>query len=357
MNEDNAQVGGQAVIEGVMMRSPHAMAVAVRRRSGEIVVREETWNALWSRSWWARLPVFRGALILVESLMNGFRALSFAADEADLEGGRRTSGLVQVLASAQPWLAVPTPDTRNERSFQALGPLIASIVIALGLFVGVPHLLAWLVGWLTGGNWGVDSFAFHLLDGMFKLGIFVGYISLISRIPEIRRVFEYHGAEHKVVNTYERGRPLALDEVRMQGTFHARCGTSFILFVLILSIALFAAVLPFIPPVSSLPVLNHLAMVLIKVPLMAPLAGLAYELNRWAARNPGSAGVSLLVMPGRWMQGLTTREPDDDQLEVALAAMRVTLYREQRWGQLGDVGPSVVVYPNLAALEAQLDAP
>lgn len=385
MTEEQINVGGQAVIEGVMMRSPRAMAVAVRRASGELVVREEPWVPIWSPAL-TQIPVLRGALVLVESVLNGFNALSFAAEEADLDaerarttmGGTATFGVLggllrglgahtaRLFASLLVSTTGPSSNGRRDRPGQA-GTLALSLVFALGLFVGLPHLLAWLVGWLTGGGWGVDSFAFHLLDGIFKLGIFVGYISLIARIPEIRRVFEYHGAEHKVVNTYERGRPLDMDEVRLQGTFHARCGTSFILFVLVLSIFAFAVILPFVPPVSSNPLLNHLGMILIKVPLMAPLAGLAYEVNRWAARNPGTAGVALLVLPGRWMQRLTVREPDDNQLEVALAALKVALHAETQysaqevaslgrtWGRAA--GPKVTVHESLEALEASLLEP
>jgi uncharacterized protein YqhQ len=363
VNEKPTNVGGQAVIEGVMMRSPRAMAVAVRRPSGELVVRDEPWNPIWSRSGLMKVPVARGALVLVESVMNGYAALGFAAEEAERAGGAGPPGArgasllgaalrlpALVAAGASGDGAGPRDGARGERA----GALALSIVLALGLFVGLPHLLAWLVGWLTGGHWDVDSFAFHALDGVFKLGIFVGYISLIAQIPEIRRVFEYHGAEHKAVNTFERGRPLALDEVRLQGTFHARCGTSFILFVLVLSILVFSVVFPLIPPVSESPLLNHLAMIAIKVPLMVPLAGLAYEVNRWAARHPGTAGVGLLTAPGRWMQKLTTREPDDTQLEVALAALKVCLERE---AGAGPKAVTVEVYADLGELEARLAAP
>lgn len=358
MNEASIQVGGQAVIEGVMMRSPEAMAVAIRRPSGEIVVRDEPWRPLWSHTPLTRVPVLRGAFVLVESVLNGYQALGFAAEEAEGVEHPASRGLSVLSAACRlPALLAAGvsgsggPSRGSGRSSRA-GALAVSIVLALSLFVGLPHLLAWLVGWLTGGHWDVDSFVFHALDGGFKLAIFVGYIALISRIPEVARVFEYHGAEHKVVNTFERGRPLALDEVRLQGTFHARCGTSFMLFVLLLSIGVFAVVLPLVPPVSDAPILNHLAMILIKMPLMIPLAGMAYEVNRWAARHPGTAGVALLVAPGRWMQQLTTREPDDDQLEIALAAMKACLARESR---TVDDEARVRVHPDLASLEESLE--
>ena len=360
-------VGGQAVIEGVMMRAPNAMAVAVRRASTQqIVVLDQPWRPLWTYApphvarvlrTLAPLPVIRGALVLVESLFNGFQALSFAAEEAE-HGGRHHSTFVDTIgyrllsltgligAGAGPHSAPP-----SQRSST---PLIISLVMALTLFVGLPHALAMFVSWLIGGGWDIDSLAFHLLDGGFKLAIFIAYVASIGQIPEVRRVFEYHGAEHKVVNAFERGRALALDEVRLQDTFHARCGTSFVLLVLTLSIAFFSIVLPLLPPISGNPLLNHLALVLIKVPLMMPLAGLAYEFNRWLARQPGSITIELMLAPGRWMQQLTTREPNDQQLEIALAALKVALERQNLIGHRGEA--TVRVFDNLAALEMTLSS-
>lgn len=304
-------VGGQAVIEGVMMRAPRSMAIAVRRPDGSIVVREDAWISIWEQIKFLRWPLFRGAVVLIESLYNGLQALNFAAAHAMID---------------------ETPKERAPAEIETGGSnaltMAFSFMLAIGLFVGLPHLLAWGTGELAGADLGVDSFLFHVLDGVFKLAIFVGYIAAISLIPEIRRVFEYHGAEHKVVNVYENELPLTVENARSFTTFHARCGTSFILFVLVLSIFMFAVVFPFIPTVSDITIVNHLAMILIKVPLMVPLAGIAYEINRYAARHPDQFWVQALVVPGRLMQKLTTKEPSDDQLEIALAAMQAALARE-----------------------------
>jgi uncharacterized protein YqhQ len=208
------------------------------------------------------------------------------------------------------------------------GTIALSLILAMGLFVGAPHLLTWGAGRAAGTDLPVESFAFHAIDGVFKLAIFIGYIAMISRIPEIRRVFQYHGAEHMVVNTYENNEALTVENAKKWTTFHARCGTSFILFVLVLSIFMFAAIFPFIPRVSEVALLNHAAMILIKIPLMIPLSGIAYEINRYAAKHPQQIWVQALVLPGRLMQKLTTRIPSDDQLEIALAAMRAALRRE-----------------------------
>jgi uncharacterized protein YqhQ len=303
-NINKPYVGGQAVLEGVMMRSPRSLAIAVRRPDGSIVVREDAWISIWERLRFLRWPLLRGSVVLAESLYNGLQALSFSAEQAAAE-----------------------PDKPQSKASTA-GTMAFSFVLAIGLFVGLPHLLAYGTGRVAGADLDVDAFAFHVLDGLFKIAIFVGYIAAISMVPEIRRVFQYHGAEHKVVNTYENGQELTVANARANTTFHARCGTSFVLFVLTLSIFMFAAVFPFIPRVSEITIVNHLAMIVVKIPLMLPLAGLAYEINRYASSHPGQLWVQLIVWPGRLMQRLTTREPSEDQLEIALAAMQAALHRE-----------------------------
>lgn len=333
---DKPYVGGQAVIEGVMMRSPRCLAIAVRRPDGTIVLREDAWISIWERMKFLRWPGFRGAVVLAESVYNGIQALNFAAEqslvepsdddapEADSAPKAGDSAAEVVAKKTAPREAEPAEGS----SAGTAGTIAFSFLLAIGLFVGLPHALAWLSGEAVGHPLDVDSFGFHLLDGLFKLGIFVAYIGGISLIPEIRRVFEYHGAEHKVVNVYENGEELSLDNAKRYTTFHARCGTSFILFVLVLSIFMFAAIFPLIPKVSDITLVNHIAMIFIKVPLMLPLAGIAYEINRYAARHPTQFWVQGIVFPGRLMQKLTTREPSEDQLEIALAAMRAALARE-----------------------------
>ena len=325
-----------------MMRAPRCMAVAVRRADGTIVVREDAWVSIWERWRFLRWPGFRGAVILAESVYNGLQALNFAADQALVEApGDQTKGAAspsnertegsdgaETPTAPTPSEGPPGPPAATESGGSNAGTIAMSFALAMALFVGLPHLLAWGAGRATGAGSDVDSFGFHLLDGIFKLAIFVGYIAGISLIPEIRRVFQYHGAEHKVVNVYENGLPVTLDNARRFTTFHARCGTSFVLFVLVLSIFMFAAVFPFVPRVSDIALVNHVAMIFIKIPLMLPLSGVAYEINRYAARHPDQWWVQLLVGPGRLMQRLTTREPDDDQLEIAIAAMRAALRRE-----------------------------
>lgn len=358
-------VGGQAVIEGVMMRGPRSLAVAARRPDGTIVIREDAWIGLFDRWPFLKWPFFRGTAVLVESLFNGIQALNFSSlVQAEAERNRAEAagetGPAPKPAASEGTVSAPHAPSQKDKAAIA-ATLAFSFVLALGMFVALPHLLAWGTGVVTKQDLGVDSFAFHALDGAFKIAIFVGYIWAISRIPEIKRVFQYHGAEHKAINVYEHNLELTVANAKTFTTFHARCGTSFILFVLTLSIFVFAAIFPLIPRVSEVTVLNHLAMVLIKIPLMLPLAGLAYEVNRYAAQHPTQFWVQAIVFPGRLMQKLTTQEPTDDQLEIALAAMRAALRREAEVAAKAPVvaretaaAPLVAVYKNFGEVVAEM---
>ncbi|MEE2904616.1 MAG: DUF1385 domain-containing protein [Myxococcota bacterium] len=338
--EEQAYVGGQAVIEGVMMRSPRALAVAVRKGNGSIIVREDVWVSLFERIKFLRWPFLRGSVVLIESLYNGIQALNFSAQHAEIESDSTNEALQKTADTEEQHVSGSIySESDVEEAEPAQSPLSTaftigvSLLMAFGLFKGLPHFLTVLVDKLAGSgvNLSVDQFGFHALDGVFKLSIFVAYVSGISMIPEIRRVFQYHGAEHKSINAYEQGLELTLENARKQTTFHARCGTSFVLFVLVLSIFVFAAVFPFVPRIAENEYLNHVAMLAFKVPLMLPLAGLAYEINRYAARHPEQFWVQALVVPGALMQKITTKEPDDEQLEIALSAMRAAIHAEDRY--------------------------
>lgn len=308
-------IGGQAVIEGVMMRSPKSLAIGVRRPDGGIVLREEAWLSFSARLPFLRWPLLRGAAMLVESLYNGIVALNFSAsvaypedDKAQKEAAKGKSGL---------WLT-----------------LAVSMAFAFGLFKGVPHLSAWGLGRLLGGEGGtalpMSSPLFHLADGGIKLALFVGYIALISRMDEVKRLFMYHGAEHKSVHVWEAAEPLDVEHARPKTTAHPRCGTSLILLVIATSIVVFAGVLPFVPQVFANDFAQALFLLGVKMPLLLPIAGLAYEAQRYAARNPSNPLIRALIAPGMLLQRLTTREPGDRELEVALAALKKTVWREQQ---------------------------
>lgn len=323
-------VGGQAVIEGVMMRSPGSFAVAVRRRDRSIVVRERPVNNFLSRYRFFRWPLIRGAVVLLESVTNGIGALNFAADQAMLDeetpkaAGETTAVVPPVLLDTT--TGGPTGASQGAAFW---GTLAVSLVLGLALFVGLPHGLTYLVGALVPGGIALDSGLFHLVDGTFKLAVFVVYIVLIGRLEDIRRLFMYHGAEHKAVHTFEAGRELVVAEAEIMSTAHPRCGTSLVLWVVGISILVFAAAFPFFPRFFDNDLAHHTLAVLAKILLSFPIAGIAYELQRFAARHPRSRLVSAMIRPGMAMQSLTTREPSPGQLEVALTALRKVLWRER----------------------------
>ncbi len=311
-------IGGQAVLEGVMMRSPKSFVVAVRRPDKQIVVREQAWETLLGGIKPLRWPLLRGSIVLIESLWNGMSALNFSAEQSMPE---------EAKDGAAPATA-PRQASAKERAALA-GTLVISLALGMALFVGLPHLLTWLIGVALGVPLDTTSFAFHAVDGVIKAAIFVLYLALISRLPDIKRVFEYHGAEHKAIWAYESQQPLTPENAARFTTLHPRCGTSFILIVLAMSIVFFAMVFPFVPKLSDVGILNQLGMIAVKLPLMLPLAGLSYELQRFSARPNAPGFIKALVSPGLWLQRITTREPSMDQLEIAVLALTRALAREE----------------------------
>jgi uncharacterized protein YqhQ len=299
------KVGGQAVIEGIMMRAPKTFTVVVRKPDGELAVREDRWHSPMEKWPILKKPLLRGCIVLYEALFNGIQALTYSAQEA----------LGEEEEKLGPW---------------ALGGTIAfALGAAMVLFVVIPHLATLGIGVLAGTDLGVRSVWFHIIDGVIKVSIFVGYIVLISLLKEIRRVFEYHGAEHKSIHAYEKGDDLTVENARRYPTLHPRCGTAFLLLVLVFSIFLFSAVFPFLPKdLFGNKILTNIFFILVKMVLLLPIAGCSYEIIRMGERlnNPL---LNLLLLPGLWLQKLTTREPDDAQLEVALVALRTTLEKEE----------------------------
>ncbi|MFP3866549.1 MAG: DUF1385 domain-containing protein [Desulfobacteraceae bacterium] len=299
-------VGGQAVIEGVMMRAPHVMTIAVRRPDGSIIVKADRLKLLGDRLPFLRWPFFRGPIVLWESLLYGIRALTFSAHAAvDEEEEQLGSGAMIIT-------------------------VISAFALALFFFGLLPHYLSGLVGRLWGQELTTEALSFHVIDGLFKIGFFLLYIWSISFFQEVRRVFEYHGAEHKSIFTYEAGQPLTLENARQYQIMHPRCGTSFILVVLLLSIFLFAALFPLLPGLSGWGRwLDLVLQVGFKVILMFPIAALSYELIRLGGRHAEHPFMRFILWPGLMTQHLTAREPADDQLEVALAALQAAIRSEQ----------------------------
>lgn len=289
MPGESFQYGGQAVIEGVMMRGPAKIAVAVRRADGDIAVETNDSSPWVTLSRFLSLPMVRGVVALGESLVVGMRVLTFSANVAAGEEGEQLR-LRDIVLS-----------------------LLVAVVVAVLLFVVLPtaggHAFSGLPFWLQ-----------NFIEGGLRLAIFVLYLVAISRMRDIQRVFAYHGAEHKVIHAYEAGQPLAVSGVRPFSTLHPRCGTSFLLIVLLLTIFFFSLV-----PVPTLG-----ARIASRLVLLPVVAGTGYELLKLSSRNMDKAVVRWLVAPGLWVQKLTTREPDDAQLEVAIRALQAVLAGKEK---------------------------
>lgn len=286
---DVFQYGGQAVIEGVLMRGKRDIAIAIRRPDDSIIIEEESLNPWGDRFRFLRLPILRGFIVLIETLIMGLRALNFSASQAaEAEGEEIT-----------PWELAIT--------------LVLAIGLAVLLFVVVPtgavHFIRDTVP---------NVFLQNLIEGVIRIAVFFLYVVAISRLRDIQRVFEYHGAEHKVIHAYEAGEPLTVERTRGYSTLHPRCGTSFLLVVMVASILVF----------SLLGDGSLWWRISSRIALLPLVAGLGYEVIKWSSRHQQGWWGAAVMAPGLWLQKFTTREPDDQQLEVALTALQRVLALE-----------------------------
>lgn len=358
-------VGGQAVMEGVMMRTPSAYAIACRKKSGEIVTTAETLPKWSDKHKWLNLPVVRGGATLIQSMALGVKALNFSAAVAheDMEAEEAEKARAKELQT-QAVLADGTTDenftkapvkvimpenpvkaAKKDKS-QAAGA-VGSIIFALGfnilLFVVAPlvltNVLFIALGWAAApeiapdASWWQSAMAyvwkiklasfggwvsFNLIDGLIRMAFFVVMIFTMSKLKDIHRVFQYHGAEHKTVFAWEKGCDLTVENARPQSRQHPRCGTSFLMVVMLVAIVLFS-------------VINFEAMwlnLVVRIALMPLVAGLSYEVIRYAAKKESGAIFKFMTLPGIWLQNITTQEPDDDQLEVAIVSLKESLKLE-----------------------------
>ena len=294
---EKINVGGQAVIEGVMMRAPRSVAIAVRRPSGEIVVRKELVVPLSERFPIVKLPIVRGAVALFSSLIIGIKALNFSANEAMTEEEKDREG----------------EKSGGELSSWAMaGTMAVAFGFGICLFFLVPLYLTKLMTPVIGDN----NVVFNLVDGVIRVIVFLVYIWAISRMNDIQRVFQYHGAEHKSIFAYEAGEELTIENVQKYSRLHPRCGTSFLLIVMLVSIAVFSLIpklWPFIFKAGS------------RIVLLPLIAGISYEFLKWSAKNDSHSLVKMIIAPGLALQRLTTREPDEQQLEVAIRSLNEAL--------------------------------
>jgi uncharacterized protein YqhQ len=349
-------IGGQAVLEGVMMRSPGSFAVVVRRRDGSLNVRERVMPG--GRTGLAKLPFFRGVASLVESLRLGSEALKFSADlmQKDFDAPVVSSIMSLIRAIGFQLFLLSTteaepPAPAPEKEKKGIGPMLVIMVLFL---IALPQITAAGIMKLFHVDWPVTSVQFQALTGGVKLGIVLGYLLLIRRMADIRRVFQYHGAEHKTISTYEANEPLDVEHARAKTTLHPRCGTTFLVMVVIISVFLFSilgAILgAFLPPtLTGSKLLDNVLFLLMKLPALPVLAAVTFEIQRLFARYCTTGPLRALLVPGFLVQKITTIEPDDSQLEVALASLRATLFREE--GHAGK-GKKDVAFPTYAAMAA-----
>ena len=332
-------IGGQAVLEGVMMRAPSSFAVVVRAADGSLLVREREMIAVTRGA--SRMPLLRGVASLVEALRLGQEALNFSVEQLErdmaAQAARGATGKGAklpphaLLALASFVLALgadgPAPSHSSKRRPSALWMLAMPIAI----MVALPQGAAATLNRIFHLGLEVQAPAFQAITGGFKLAIVVGLMLVMRRIPEIRRMFQYHGAEHKTITTYEAGEPLTVDHARAKTTLHPRCGTTFLVMVALVSILLFTVMGAFLPPIrTGSALLDNVIFFLVKLPFLPVLVAVTFELQRVFARYFTRGPLQVFLWPGFLVQKITTAEPDDDQLEVALASLRATLFRQSR---------------------------
>lgn len=302
-------IGGQAVMEGVMMRSPHSYWVSVRRPDGAMVSDGAPLPRVSEKYPAFKWPVLRGVGTLGQAMWLGVKALRYSAD-------------VALAAEAEKSGAAPAADGKKAGEIPGWAMtlnLIFSFVFFIALYKFIPLLLTTRLQAALPGI--ANPILFNLVDGIIRLAIFVGFLWLISRWADIRRVFEYHGAEHRVVFNFESGRPLTVENAQQFPTFHPRCGTSFLLVVMMVSIAVYAVI----------PVTAFWAKMAVRVAALPLIAGLSYELVRFAAKHRAGM-LATMTAPGLWLQRITTQPPADDQTEVALAALNGAMELEKQHG-------------------------
>jgi len=320
--------GGQAVVEGVMMRSPRYFAVACRRESdGQIIVERENVESVTRSLQWLNRPFLRGILALVDALYMGSRALMYSANIQVVDTGDESANIDPLLKASK-----APPGAQPINGIVVGGTVIASLALGMGLFWVVPTLITEVLQRSlhlpTGSR--AEGFYANLSDGIIRILIFLAYIGLISRLENVRRVFQYHGAEHKAINTFEAGQELTLENARNASRIHPRCGTNFIFIVLIVSIFVIAL---FGRPAVYIRVPIHLLAVMFVV-------GISYEILRFAGKHRDQWWAKVLIAPGLATQKLTTRIPDDSMIEVAIAALK-SVWDKEHEGDVAETGQTV----------------
>lgn len=299
-------IGGQAVMEGVMMRGPKEIAIAVRKPDGEIIVEKKPVSSVITKSKILKLPIIRGCISFFESMITGVKALMFSAEFYDLEDGES-----QTESKFDKWLEDKFGDKIKDIVIYV--SVVLSIIFSVLLFFMLPNFIAEFIAKVT--NVAVEGTSRTLIEGGIRILIFLVYLLLVSQMKDIKRVFMYHGAEHKTITTYEKGLELTVENARKNKRLHPRCGTSFLVFVMIVSIIIFLII-----PKG----LSWYERALFKILLLPVVAGVSYEIIKFAGRHD-NLFTNIISKPGMWLQYITTREPDDSQLEVAIESLKAVL--------------------------------
>lgn len=335
-SEDGAHkthIGGQALIEGVMMRGSQTWAVAVREPDGALYTEENPLSKKGNRSAWFSWPLVRGCVALVDSLTLGYKALEIAANHAfedEEEGSLHTKPQDQSTACAD------EQESSNQEKEPFFGKAEMLISAVLGITLGIALFVFFpaLVSNLLVGDYDTNVLAWNIVDGIARVAIFIFYVWLIGRMKEIKRMFAYHGAEHKTIHCFEHGLELTPENARSFPRLHVRCGTAFLIMVMIIAILVYTIV-----PIDMLLVawgvtdslLKFILVIVVRIALMPLIAGLSYEITvKWAGSRPDNPLVKVILWPGMQMQRLTTNEPDDSQLECAIAAMKLVIAQEEK---------------------------
>lgn len=297
-------IGGQALIEGVMMKGPDEIAMAVRKSDGEIVVKTEPVGKI-EKSKLVKIPIIRGVIALINSMVIGIKALTYSAEFF------QESSKEEEESKFEKWLKNKFGDKAEDITMYM--SVAMSLALAILIFMFIPTIV---INFFK--NKISNQIILSGLEGILKITMFIAYIVIISRMKEIQRVFQYHGAEHKVIHCYESGKDVTVENARIFSTLHPRCGTSFLLIVMITSILIF----------SFLGWKNVILRIIMKIILLPIVAGISYEIIRWAGRSD-SKMVSIISYPGLMLQKLTTSEPDDKQLEVAIEAFKKVLPEDE----------------------------
>ncbi len=300
-------IGGQALMEGILMRGVDKQSIVIRSPEGELVTKVEPLHMLREKHPFCGWPLIRGIVNFVDSMAKGMKAVTYSAQFLPEEEQEEPSKLDK-------WVEAHFSSEKAEKLIIALA-VVLGLGLAVGLFIFLPTALVGLIPPLRHGHDGLRT----LLEGVLKLAIFLGYMGAVSQMKEMRRMWRYHGAEHKTIYCYEHGRDLTVENVRTESRFHPRCGTSFMLVVIILSIFVFVVVNAF------LHVDNVFLRMVVKLALLPVVVSLSYELNRWLGRHDDLTISRILSWPGRMLQHLTTQEPDEGMMEVAITALKLVI--------------------------------